>query len=251
MSTNRERQWIPSSNACAIPASCNGQRTTDNRQQSIAHRIQRASAWILWHLWHPCGIYGPSLSELTACMYRPRTLFRGSSFLATIDSNARAHGFYGNLWRRCGIYGPRRGQNISAQGDALRERENPTTEANGDENMVIIHNEEPVALASNPGLDSPLDKRDNLPCGAHGCPVNTRFGFPETQRPTAPSEHMNKRSEGEKSATFGHFRPRSDDLPDRSVPFSSRYAIGRYVIARAIGAIQKAGGRLARRSDVA
>ena len=138
---------------------------------SVAHRIQRASAWILWILY---GICRPSSSELTAPMYRRRKLFRGSSFLAPMDANARAHGFYGNLWRRCGIYGPRRGQNISAQGDALRERENPTTEANGDENMVIIHNEEPVALASNPGLDSPLDKRDNLPCGAHGCPVSTR-----------------------------------------------------------------------------
>jgi hypothetical protein len=69
---------------------------------------------------------------------------------------------------------------------------------------VIIHNEEPVAVAANSGVDSPLDKRDNLPCGAQGCPVNARS--PETQRPTAPSEHMNKRSEGEKSATIGHAR---------------------------------------------
>ena len=183
MSRDSHRQWIPSSNACAIPAFV--QRTTDNGQQSSAHRFQRASAWILWHPWHPCGIYGPSLSELTAPMYRRRRLFRGSSFLAPIDSNAPAHGFYGNLWRRCGIYRP------SAE-----------------------------------------------PTGEHA--------LSQTQRPTTPSHHMNKRSEGRK---MGHFGPRSEDPSDRSVAFSSRCFIGRYIIDRAIRAIQKACGPPPRRSD--
>jgi hypothetical protein len=47
------------------------------------------------------------------------------------------------------------------------EPRNATREAKLDENMVIIQNEEPLAVAANSGVDSPLDKWDNLPCGAH------------------------------------------------------------------------------------
>jgi hypothetical protein len=43
--------------------------------------------------------------------------------------------------------------------------ENPTTEAKSDEIVEMIYNEEPVAVAANSGLDSPLDKRGKPRCG--------------------------------------------------------------------------------------
>jgi hypothetical protein len=42
--------------------------------------------------------------------------------------------------------------------------ENPTSEANGDVNVVIIQDEEPVAVAANSGVVSPLDKRSRTAC---------------------------------------------------------------------------------------
>jgi hypothetical protein len=172
---------------------------------------------------------------------------------------------------------PRRGQNKSGQGNALRERDNPTTEAKWNDNVVIIQNEEPVAVAANSGVDSPLDKRDKPPCGAPGrssahlspppprapgtprpdagpsfqarphstarssscvpsmrsfvacpCPVHTRAR--QTQRPSARRSTWTNALRGEKSATFGHFGPRSEAIADRSVPFSNRCITRIYVI---------------------
>jgi hypothetical protein len=44
--------------------------------------------------------------------------------------------------------------------------EDPTSEANSDENVVIAQNEAPVAVAANSGVDSGLDKREQQPCRA-------------------------------------------------------------------------------------
>jgi hypothetical protein len=52
----------------------------------------------------------------------------------------------------------------------LPHPENPTSEAKWIENMVIIQNEKPVAIAANSGRDSPLDKRGKPPCRAQGRP---------------------------------------------------------------------------------
>ena len=45
-------------------------------------------------------------------------------------------------------------------------RENRACEPNGDENAIIIQNEEPVAVAANFGIGPALDKRENQPRGA-------------------------------------------------------------------------------------
>jgi hypothetical protein len=80
-----------------------------------------------------------------------------------------------------------RGQNKSAQADSLGERENPTSEAKCDENVVTIQNEEPHAVAANPGLDRPLDKRDDPPCGAPGRSTTDLWApFALNRRPNAP-----------------------------------------------------------------
>jgi hypothetical protein len=67
------------------------------------------------------------------------------------------------------------------------EPENLTSEANGDENVVTIQNEEPVAVAANAGVDSALDKPDKPPCGANGGASaelpTTPPGAPEIPRP--------------------------------------------------------------------
>jgi hypothetical protein len=53
-----------------------------------------------------------------------------------------------------------------AEGPAELERENRTNEANVDENVIIIQNEEPVEFTPNSGVDSRLDKREKQRCGA-------------------------------------------------------------------------------------
>jgi hypothetical protein len=50
----------------------------------------------------------------------------------------------------------------------LRHPENPTSEAKYDATVVAIQNESPIAVAANSGIVSPLDKRDEPPCGAQG-----------------------------------------------------------------------------------
>jgi hypothetical protein len=50
----------------------------------------------------------------------------------------------------------------------LNQAENPTTEAKPDDKVVIIQNEDPVAVATNSGLDSPLDKRGKQPLPRRG-----------------------------------------------------------------------------------
>jgi hypothetical protein len=188
---------------------------------------------------------------------------------------------------------PRSGQHKSAQASALRERENSTSEAKCDENMVTIQNEAPVAVAANSGVDSPLDKRDNLPRGAHGCPVNTRSRRRNPRSPVGPHGQTLRRAknrpgsnagntwrrkvrgllaggccleldcgatstaapqksvtlapgdlnQAQKSATFGHFRPRPAALADRSVPFSNRCSIRIYVISMRSVRFKKPVGR--------
>jgi hypothetical protein len=88
----------------------------------------------------------------------------------------------------------------------LPNPENPTTEANADEKVVIIQNEEPATVAANSSVHAPLDKRRKPSSGAGGCPVHTRSGVPQTQPPIARRSTWTNALRGEKSATFGHAR---------------------------------------------
>jgi hypothetical protein len=82
--------------------------------------------------------------------------------------------------------------------NALTAKNDPTTEAKANENVVTIQNKAPFAVPANFGPDSPLDKRVNPPCRAQGRSSADQSAppprAPGTRRPQEDAHYLRLKS---------------------------------------------------------